>query len=69
MRTVPRLCGRRSQTDAVNAGKACSGSPKRSSESGWTWYSRLAEGCCGSERAKAPSWLGAIDNGPLRLAR
>ncbi|MNV74990.1 hypothetical protein D3C71_1682500 [compost metagenome] len=67
--TRPRLCGRRSQTDAVNAGKGCKGSPKRSSDSGWTWYSRFAEVCSGPERAKAPSWLGAIDSGPLRLYR
>jgi len=34
-RLVPRLAGRRFATEAVNAGKGCSGAPNRSSESGW----------------------------------
>jgi hypothetical protein len=49
--------------------ETCSGSPKRSSDSGCTWYSRLAEGLLRPERANAPSWLGAIDSGPLRSYR
>ena len=66
MRTWPRLVGLRLHTLAVIAGKRCSGSPKASSESGCTWYSRLGQGCCGSLRVKAPSWLGAMLSGPLR---
>ncbi|MNZ83201.1 hypothetical protein D3C78_1019230 [compost metagenome] len=29
----------------------------------------MAEGCDGSDLANAPSWLGAMDSGPLRLNR
>ena len=49
--------------------EGCSGSPKRSSDKGCTWYSRLARSCSGPLRAKAPSWLGAMASGPLRLSR
>ena len=38
----PRLVGRRLQTLRVIAGKSCSGSPNRSSDSGCTWNSTLA---------------------------
>ena len=38
----PRLVGCRLQTLAVKAGNLCSGSPKRSSDSGCTWNCRLA---------------------------
>ena len=69
MRTEPRLSGRRLQTEAVNAGKACKGSPNRSSESGWMWYSRFGVARAGSERAKAPSCEGAMVNGPRRNRR
>ena len=41
MRTWPRLVGFRLQTLAVKALKRCSGSPKASSDSGCTWYSRF----------------------------
>ncbi|MCY1454259.1 hypothetical protein D9M71_713110 [compost metagenome] len=62
----PRLAGRRLHTEAVKAGNGCSGSPKRSSDSGCTWYCRLAVACSGPERTNAPNWLGAIASGPLR---
>jgi hypothetical protein len=68
MRTWPRLSGRRLQTLAVMPGKACSACPKASSVTGWTWYSRSAVATSGPERAKAPSWLGAIDIGPRRFS-
>ena len=68
MCTLPRLVGLRLQTLAVNAGKACSGSPKASSESGWTWNSRFACGCSGELRVKAPSYDGDMLIGPLRRA-
>ena len=66
MATSPRLSGRRLQTLAVIAGKACSGWPKASSDSGWTWYCRFGVSTLASERAKTPTWLGAIDIGPVR---
>ena len=66
MSTRPRLVGLRLQTLAVIAGKACSGSPKASRLSGWTWNSRLAWFRPGSDRVNAPSWLGAMLIGPLR---
>ena len=47
MRTVPRLVGFRLHTLAVKAGKLCSGSPKASSDSGCTWYSRFGHSCVG----------------------
>ena len=50
-------------------GEGCSGSPKRSSDSGCTWYSRLARVCSGPDAANAPSWLGAIASGSLRRHR
>src|SRR6185503_14441831 len=66
IRTLPRLVGLRLQTLAVKALKRCSGSPKASSESGWTWYSRL--GCASPGRlfVNAPSCDGAMLIGPLR---
>src|SRR6185369_2169458 len=66
MRTLPRLVGLRLHTLAVNALNGCSGSPNASSESGWTWYSRLA--CASPARlfANAPSCDGAMLIGPLR---
>ena len=48
----PRLVGLRLQTLSVMAGKACNGSPKRSSDSGWTWNSRLAVAKSGELLAK-----------------
>src|SRR5688500_9311269 len=67
-RTWPRLVGLRLQTLAVKALNGCSGSPKASSDSGCTWYSRLGKGCDGSLRVNAPSCDGAMLIGPLRLA-
>ncbi len=64
--TVPRLVGFRLQTLAVKAGKACSGSPKASSDRGCTWYCRLACGRSGRLRVKAPSCEGAMLIGPVR---
>src|SRR3990172_10072934 len=64
--TRPRLVGRRLHTEAVKAGKGCSGSPNLSSESGWMWYSMFAVACDGSDLAKPPSWLGGIVSGPVR---
>src|SRR5437868_1065230 len=69
MRTLPRLVGLRLQTLAVKAGKLCSGSPKASSESGCTWYSRFGHSYAGELRVKAPSCEGAMLIGPLRLKR
>ena len=66
MRTWPRDAGRRLHTDAVNAGKSCSGSPKRSSDSGCTWYSRLACASAGRLFVNAPSCDGAMLIGPAR---
>ena len=63
---LPRLVGRRLQTEAVKAGKGCSASPNRSRLKGWTWYSRLAVSKLGSLRAKQPSCDGAAVSGPLR---
>ncbi|MCY1464923.1 hypothetical protein D9M71_830060 [compost metagenome] len=65
----PRLSGRRLHTEAVNAGKRCNGSPKRSSDKGCTWYCKLAVACSGLERTNAPNWLGAMASGPLRSYR
>ena len=65
--TLPRLVGLRLHTLAVNASKRCSGSPKASSESGWTWYSRFGCGSSGRLRVKAPSCDGAMLIGPLRF--
>ncbi len=67
--TLPREVGRRLQTDAVNALNGCSGSPKRSSDSGCTWYSRSGRDTCALLVAKQPSWLGLIDSGPERVNR
>src|SRR5690554_2211899 len=66
MRTCPRLVGRRLHTLAVKAGNGSSGSPNFGSVSGWMWYCRLGVSRLGSERAKQPSWDGAIDIGPVR---
>src|SRR5689334_20816958 len=67
MFTVPRLVGLRLHTLAVKAGKLCSGSPKASSESGCTWYSRFGHSSSGELFVKAPSCEGAMLIGPLRL--
>src|SRR5690349_24633537 len=69
MRTLPRLVGRRFATEAVQAGKGGRGSPNLSRDKGWTWYSRLALGCAGSDRVNAPSCEGAIVSGPVRNRR
>ncbi len=65
--TVPREVGRRLQTLAVNALKACSGSPNLSSDSGCTWYSTSGRATDGSDLANAPNCEGAMLIGPLRL--
>src|SRR5258705_382578 len=65
-RTSPRLVGWILHTLAVKAGKVCSGSPKRSSDSGCTWNWMLARSRDGSERVNNPSWDGAMVNGPRR---
>ena len=49
----------RVDTLVVNAGNLCGGSPKRSSEIGCTWYSRLAVRCDGSDFTNAPVCDGA----------
>jgi len=69
MCTVPRLVGLRLHTLAVMAGKLCSGSPNASRLRGWTWYWMLGQGRDGSLLVKAPSWLGAMLIGPVRLKR
>src|SRR5689334_816416 len=69
MRTLHGLVGRRLATDAVKAGKGCSGSPNLSRDRGWTWYSRLAVLCEGSERVNPPSCDGAMVSGPVRKNR
>ncbi len=66
IRTLPRLVGLRLQTLAVNALNGCSGSPKASSESGWTWYSRFGCASPGRLLVNAPSCDGAMLIGPLR---
>src|SRR5688572_650977 len=66
MVTEPREVGRRLQALAVKALNLCGGSPKRSSEIGCTWYSRLAVACDGSDFTNAPICDGGIVIGPLR---
>ena len=69
MRIQPRLLGRRLHTDGVIAGYWCNGSPKRSSDSGCTCHSMLADGCAGSLFANAPSCEGGMVSGPVRKSR
>src|ERR1700683_647876 len=69
MCTLPRLVGFKLQTLAVNAEKLCSGSPKASSDSGWTWDCRFDQACCGEVRGKGPSCAGAMRIGRVRLNR
>ena len=66
MSTLPRLSGRRLQTEAVIAGNGSSGWPKAGSDKGWTWYSRLGVATSSDDRAKAQSCDGAMDMGPDR---
>ncbi len=65
-RIVPREVGRRLQAETVTAAKRCSGSPKRSSDKGWTWNWRLARSCSGDEVVNRPSCEGAMVSGPRR---
>ena len=66
--TLPTEVGRRLQTETVIAGKGCSGSPSRSVDKGWTWYSRSGVSRSGPDFVNMPNWLGAIDIGPLRVS-
>jgi hypothetical protein len=54
------------QAETVTAGNRCSGSPNRSSDSGWQWNWMFGRSCSADERVKMPSCDGAMVSGPVR---
>ena len=66
---LPRLEGRKLQTEGVIASYLCSGEPNASNDSGCTCHSMLADAWLESLLANAPSWEGGIVIGPVLLKK